>query len=105
MQKPLLDNLDPLDIAAYQSRPELRSEACHDLAQRSIPGVFAYFVAWAIIYFTSGLDQPNDTLLEFLGFMLAAAGVGRLYLALQFKTVYAASPSRWRWLFVFGTTM
>lgn len=86
------------------SRPDLRAEADHDLARRSIVGVFSYFVLWLIIYFTRQLEV-NKILMEFLGFMLAAVAVGRLYLALRFDELYAAGKQRWRFLFAFGTVM
>lgn len=78
---------------------ELYEEADHDLARRSISGVFSYFLPWLIIYYASGLDQANKAMLEFLGFMLAASSVGRLYLALNFNKLYAANPMLWRGLF------
>ena len=78
---------------------DLHAEADHDLARRSISGVFSYFLPWLIIYYASGLDQANKALLEFLGFMLAAASVGRLYLALNFYKLYADNPLLWRGLF------
>lgn len=86
-------------------RDDLRTEACRDLARRSVNGVAAYFVLWLIIYYASELEHANDALLEFLGFMLAAAGIGRLYLALNFHKLYTANPQRWRWLFAVGTIM
>lgn len=91
------------ELAASPLHSDLRAEACRDLAQRSIIGVSAYFVLWLIIYNASELEHANDALLEFLGFMLAAAGIGRLYLALNFKKLYADNPRRWRWLFALGT--
>lgn len=81
------------------SHGDLRGEADHDLARRSVAGVFSYFLPWLIIYYESGLEHANTTLLEFLGFMLAAASVGRLYLALSFIRLYAINPLLWRWLF------
>jgi signal transduction histidine kinase len=86
------------------SRPDLRAGADRDLARRSIVGVFSYFVLWLIIYFTRQLDV-NKSLMEFLGFLLAAVAVGRLYLALRFDELYAAGKQRWRFLFAFGTVM
>jgi signal transduction histidine kinase len=90
-------------ISAYLSRPELLEQACSDLAKRSLAGVFAYLIAWGIIYVTSDLEPPNDTLLEFLGLMLALSGLGRLFLAARFHGLYHASPLRWRRLFALGT--
>lgn len=81
------------------SNDDLNAEADHDLARRSISGVFSFFLPWLIIYFASGLEPSNKALLEFLGFMLAAASVGRLYLALNFNKLYAANPRLWRWMF------
>ncbi len=98
----LLDDSEG-DIAAYLRRPELRAEADRDLARRSLAGISSYFVLWLVIYFSSELEQANDTLLEFLGFMLAAASVGRLYLSLRFNALHASAPRRWRWLFASGT--
>jgi len=86
------------------SRPDLRAEADRDLAQRSIVGVFSYFVLWLIIYFTRQLEI-NKILMEFLGFMLAAVAIGRLYLALRFDELYSAGQQRWRFLFALGTVM
>jgi signal transduction histidine kinase len=86
------------------SRPDLRAEADRDLAQRSIVGVFSYFVLWLIIYFTRQLDI-NKVLLEFLGFVLAVVAIGRLYLALRFDELYAAEKQRWRFLFALGAVM
>ncbi len=86
------------------SRPDLRAEADRDLARRSIVGVFSYFVLWLIIYFTRQLDV-NKVLMEFLGFLLAAVAIGRLYLALRFDELYAAGKQRWRFLFALGTVM
>ncbi len=94
---------DEQAVAAYRSRPELRAEADRDLARRSIAVVVSYFVLWAIIYYGSELEQANDDLLEFLGYMLSAASVGRLYLAAWFNTLYPSHPARWRWLFGIGT--
>ncbi len=85
------------------SNAELRAEADHDLARRSLIGIFSYFVVWLIIYYASELENTNDGLLAFLGFMLAAAGVARLYLVLNFRKVHAANPGLWRWLFAAGT--
>jgi signal transduction histidine kinase len=93
------------DVAVYRSLRNLRAEADRDLARRSIAGVFSYFALWLIIYYASELEHANDALLEFLGFMLAAASVGRLYLAWWFNVLYASHPRRWRWLFGIGTTM
>ena len=86
------------------SRPDLRAEADRDLARRSIVGVFSYLVLWLIIYFTRQLDV-NKVLMEFLGFLLAAVAIGRLYLALRFDELYAAGKQRWRFLFALGTVM
>ncbi len=83
----------------------LRAEADRDLARRSIAGIFSYFLPWLIIYYASGLGQANNTLLEFLGFMLAAASVGRLYLALNFNKLYANRPQTWRCLFAIEAIM
>lgn len=86
------------------SRPDLRAEADRDLARRSIVGVFSYFVLWLIIYFTRQLDV-NKVLMEFLGFMLAAVAIGRLYLVLRFDELYAAGQQRWRFLFALETVL
>lgn len=93
------------DVAAYRLHPKLRAEADRDLARRSVIVVFSYFVLWVIIYYGSELEQANDALLEFLGYMLSAASVGRLYLAWWFNTLYASHPHRWRWLFALGTML
>jgi len=92
------------DLHGLLSRPDLRAEAEHDLARRSIVGVFSYFVLWLIIYFTRQLEI-NRVLMEFLGFMLAAVAIGRLYLALRFEELYSAGHKRWRFLFALGTVM
>lgn len=86
------------------THPDLRAEADRDLALRSIAGVFSYFVLWLIIYFTRQ-HQINRVLMEFLGFILAAVAIGRLYLALRFDALYAAGQQRWRRLFALGTVM
>ncbi len=86
------------------SRPDFRAEADRDLAQRSIVGVFSYFVLWVIIYFTRQ-HEINRVLMEFMGFILAAVAIGRLYLALRFDELYAAGRRRWCFLFAFGTVM
>jgi signal transduction histidine kinase len=83
---------------------DLRAEADHDLARRSIAGVFSYFILWLIIYFTRQ-HEINRILLEFLGFILAAVAVGRLYLAIRFSGLYAAGKQRWRFLFSSGTIL
>lgn len=93
------------ELAALSSREDLRAEADRDLARRSIAGVFYYFLVWLIIYYASELEHASGALLEFLGFMLAAAGVGRLYLALNFHRLYAVHPRIWRWLFAVGTIL
>lgn len=90
------------ELALPTSRAELRAEADRDLAHRSLTGVLSYFLLWLIIYYASELEQANDTLLEFLGFLLAAAGVGRLYLALNFNKLYSVRPRLWRALFATG---
>ena len=86
------------------SRPDLRAEADRDLARRSIVGVFSYFILWLIIYSTRQLEI-NRVLMEFLGFMLAAVAIGRLYLAMRFDELYASGQQRWRFLFAMGTVM
>jgi signal transduction histidine kinase len=86
------------------SRPDFRAEADRDLARRSVVGVSSYFILWLIIYSTRE-HQVNRVLLEFLGFVLAAVAIGRLYLALRFDELYAAGPRRWRFLFALGTVM
>ena len=90
------------EIAHLLTLAELRMESDRDLAHRSITGVFSYFVLWLIIYLSSELEHANDALLEFMGFMLAATAIGRLYLALNFRDLYAMSHRRWRLLFSFG---
>jgi signal transduction histidine kinase len=90
------------ELAAFTSRAELRAEADRDLARRSLTGVLSYFLLWLIIYYASELERANDTLLEFMGFLLAAVGVGRLYLALNFSKLYASAPRLWRGLFATG---
>lgn len=91
---------DSLESKVDVLSPEtLCAEADHDLGRRSIFGVLSYFLPWLIIYYTSGRELANQTLLEFLGFMLAAASIGRLYLALNFNKLYAKNPVLWRWLF------
>ncbi|HTN93503.1 MAG TPA: HAMP domain-containing sensor histidine kinase [Gallionella sp.] len=86
------------------SRPDFRAEADRDLASRSIAGVFSYFVLWLIIYFTRE-HEINRVLMEFLGFLLGAVAIGRLYLALRFDGLYAAGRQRWRFLFGLGTVL
>ena len=86
------------------SRPDFRAEADRDLASRSIAGVFSYFVLWLIIYFTRE-HEINRVLMEFLGFLLGAVAIGRLYLALRFDELYAAGRQRWRFLFDLGTVL
>lgn len=86
-------------VVEVLSHDDLNAEADHDLARRSISGMFSYVLPWLIIYYASGLDQANKALLEFLGFMLAAASVGRLYLALNFNKLYPADAQLWRGLF------
>lgn len=93
------------EFTALMARDDLRAEADRDLARRSIAGVFSYFLVWLIIYFAIELEHANATLLEFLGFMLAAAGVGRLYLALNFNRLYALNLQAWRSLFAAGTIL
>jgi signal transduction histidine kinase len=88
----------PQDMASDQ----LRAEADADLASRSILGVFSYLIIWLIIYFTR-VVEINRLLLEFLGLMLAAVAVGRLYLSLRFDELYAEAPRRWRFFFAVGT--
>jgi signal transduction histidine kinase len=105
MPKFMLARQDEQDVAAYRALPELRAEADRDLARRSVAGVFSYVVLWLILYYATELEQANNALLEFLGFMLAAAGVGRLYLAWNFNKAYASGPLRWRLLFCLGTTL
>lgn len=100
----LINRKDP-ELVAILAHSDLRAEADRDLARRSIVGVFSYFIIWLIIYYTSELEQASSALLEFLGFMLAAAGVGRLYLALNFHRLYAFNPRTWRWLFVTATIL
>ncbi|HEY0666252.1 MAG TPA: HAMP domain-containing sensor histidine kinase [Gallionella sp.] len=98
-----LPNRKDPEYAAFLARDDLRAEADRDLARRSVTGVFSYFLVWVIIYFASGLEQASNALLEFLGFILAAASVGRLYLALNFHQLYAIHPRTWRRLFAAGT--
>lgn len=105
MLNPKLFDDNKRELAAYLSRDDLRAEADRDLARRSIAGVFSYFIVWLIIYFASELEEASGALLEFLGFMLGATGVGRLYLALNFHRLYVIHPQAWRWLFVAGTIM
>lgn len=101
--RPLNDQVT--DTSPLLLREDLRMEACYDLAQRSITGVSGYLLLWLIIYYASELEQANHALLELLGFLLAAVGVGRLYLALNFKRLYAANPQRWRWMFATGAIL
>lgn len=105
MLKLRIRDVNELNPGDFYSRADLRAEADHDLARRSISGVFSYFLLWVIIYYASELEQANDALLEFLGFMLAAVSVGRLYLALNFRKLYASDLRRWRWLFSTGTIL
>jgi signal transduction histidine kinase len=84
------------DVLEFQ---DLRSEADYDLARRSISGMFSFFLPWLIIYNATGIEQLNKVLLEFLGFILAATSIGRLYLSLNFKNFYAINPRIWRVLF------
>ncbi len=93
-----------LDMDDLLSRPDLRAEADRDLARRSIAGLFSYFILWLIIYFTRQ-HEINRILMEFLGFILAAVTVGRLYLALRFDELYATGIRRWRFLFSSGTIL
>lgn len=93
------------EIVPFRSQPVLRREADRDLARRSVAGVVSYFLLWLIIYNASELELANDTLLEFLGFMLAAAGVGRLYLAFAFERLYTNNTRLWRWMFSTGTIL
>lgn len=94
-----------LPPAAFLSPEGLHAEADRDLARRSTAGVSSYFLLWLIIYFTSDLEKLHAVLLEFIGFILAALVVGRLYVALSFHSLYAASPRRWRLLFAIGTIL
>lgn len=92
------------DLQDLLSRPDFCAEADRDLALRSVAGVFSYFVLWLIIYLTR-THEINRVLMEFLGFLLAAVAIGRLYLALRFDELYAAGQRRWRFLFDLGTVM
>ena len=105
MSKHLVLSADEGEVAALMSRQDLRAEADRDLARRSLGGVFSYFALWLIIYYASELEQANDALLEFLGFMLGAVGVGRLYWSWKFDAIYPSSPNLWRWLFALGTAL
>lgn len=91
------------DLSSYRALTRFNSSACNDLSQRSIFGVLFYVLLWAIIYFVGDFDASQTALLQFLGFMLAAVSVGRLYIALRFKSLYAAFPLRWKLLFAFST--
>ena len=86
------------------AHPDFRAEADRDLARRSVAGVFTYVVLWLIIYLTRQLEI-NRVLMEFLGFLLAAFAVARLYLALRFDELYAAGKRRWRFMFALGNIL
>jgi signal transduction histidine kinase len=105
MQKHLVIGTDEEEVSSLMSQQKLRAEADQDLARRSLGGVFSYFALWLIIYYTSELERANEALLEFLGFMLGAAGVFGLYLAWKFEALYPSQPGLWRWLFATGTAL
>lgn len=105
MIKHLLISADEEDVASLMSRKELRTEADRDLARRSLGGVFSYFALWLIIYYTSELERANDALLEFLGFMIGAIGIARLYLSWKFDALYPSRPDLWRGLFALGAAL
>lgn len=81
----------------------LRTQADQDLARRSITGVFSYFVLWLVIYYVTSLQHSSHGLFQILGFLLVAAAIGRLYLALNFRQLHADNPRRWGRLFTVGT--
>lgn len=92
-------------LSSHYARQEMRHEADRDLAKRSLFTVTAYFLIWLIIYFATELDELNAALLEVLGFLLLATGMGRFYLALNFRETYLARPRLWRGLFSIGTVV
>lgn len=92
-------------LSSHYARQEMRHEADRDLAKRSLFTVTAYFLIWLIIYFATELDELNAALLEVLGFLLLATGMGRFYLALNFRETYTSRPRLWRGLFSIGTVV
>lgn len=71
-----------------------------DLANRSLPGVFSYFVIYLLIDFVMG--YPEDTRILSFGFGLVALfiAIARIYVALGFESQYARGPGRWRSMFL-----
>jgi|GEM_PF-2166107 CheY-like chemotaxis protein/signal transduction histidine kinase len=71
-----------------------------DLATRSLPGVFSYFLIYLLIDFVMG--YPDDTRLLSFGFGLVALfiAIARIYVALGFDSQYARGPGRWRGKFL-----
>lgn len=105
MPKLKLHNIWGPDISPFIKLKELRAEADHDLARRSVSGVFSYFLIWLIIFYTSELDDTDSALMILLLLLLAAISIARFYLALNFNALYAANPRRWQWQFSLGAML
>lgn len=80
----------------------LRHQANRDLAQRSVPGVFAYLILWGIVAAFGNLTDSAPWLIWSVGGAYALLAILRLALVWRFDHLHRRSPDGWRRLFALG---
>ena len=82
--------------------PALRDQADRDLAQRSVPGVFAYLILWGIVAAVSALTETHAWLIWSVGGIYLVLAAFRLALVWRFDALHGRLPRLWRRLFALG---
>jgi len=90
------------DLDARQ-RESIAREGDRELARRSIPGTFAYSASCFFTILATTYEQEHPWVVFSVLALSLLSGVGRLFLALRFESLYPQSPRRYRQLFVGGT--
>src|ERR1019366_617871 len=75
------------------------AEADRELARRSIVGTMAYVVLFLVLMMVTPYHSDHPALIEIVGTLLFALGVGRLAIALRMRRGAEESVSPWRLAF------
>jgi signal transduction histidine kinase/CheY-like chemotaxis protein len=78
-------------------------EADRELARRSIAGTMAYAVLFVVLLAMSPYRSDHPALIEIVGTLLCALGIGRLGIALRMRKCADADISAWRHAFEIAT--
>jgi len=83
------------DMKVQKDRAVLK-KIDHDLANRSLPGVFSYFLVYLVLDFLMGYPDEHRIFSFSFGLVALVIAAARIFIALGFEKHYSRGPARWR---------